>query len=222
MSKLTFEEHQLQLSIAHKIFPLTVIERTLFLLRDWVTSVEVTDNSDEYIGICIRLAPDAPQAMEDLFHSRLINTAVSLIHDESSREIKQHFIQTATAATTEPQRTLKRHLVAQAREGNQTPENRGTYWQNYNGYRVELGGGLDIFVEEHANTFHLDLDDSVYSVPQIQPVVDKMEGSEGFLCTLRKEKSRIIVSITFQKGMIQRVMLETLLDLHKTLRTLRQ
>ncbi|MDE0019640.1 MAG: hypothetical protein OXU51_25900 [Candidatus Poribacteria bacterium] len=219
MLKQSSEERLLQLNIAHKIFPLPVVEKTLFLLRDWITSIEVTDASPGYFEICIRLVPGAPQDMEDIFYTKLICTAVSLTHDKNHKKIKQYFSQTAAIAMTESQQILKRHLISQAREGDQFPENRATYWQSYKGYRVELGGGFDIFVEEHANTFHLDLDKSIYSVAHVQSVIDKIENSNDFRCIHRAEKSRNIISIIFQRDISQPVIFKTLLDFHKSLRT---
>ena len=219
MSKQISEAAQLQLSITHKIFPPHVIERTLFFLRDLITGFEVTDTSSDNLRICIcRVSTDVPQDIEDIFYSRLISTAVSLIHDESSKDIKQDFIRTAMIATTEPQQVLKRHLMSQKRTRGQFPENRATYWDGYRGYRVELGGGFDIFMEEHTGTFHLDLDDNLYSLTHIQPIFEKMD-SDGFEYTIHIETSRIIVSVTFQEGITQPVMLKTLLDLHRNLRT---
>ena len=218
MLKQISEKYEIQLSIAHKVFPLPVIERTLFLLRDQITGVEVTDNTSEKIQICISVVPtDALQDMEDTFYSKLISTAVFLTHEENSREIKQDFIQTAMRATTEPQYTLKGHLILLRQKRIQFSESRSAYWDQYSGYRVELGGGFDIFAEEDVNTFHLDLDDSFYSLTHVQLVVEKMD-ADSFRCTIGTENSRIIVSLTFQNGVPQGVMLKTLLDLHKHLR----
>ena len=216
----TSEEHQLQLSISRKIFPLIVVEKTLFLLRDLVTSIEVTDDSLENIEICVGVATDAPQDIEDIFYKRLISTAVSLMHDANNRDAKQYFIQTAAAAMIEPQQALKRHLIAQTREDSQSQTNQDVYWEQYKGYRIELGDDFDIFVEEDANTFHLDLDYSIYSSTRVQSVVDKMV-ADGFQCAIRTERSRIIVAITFQKEMAQRVIFKTLVDLQKVFRTLK-
>ena len=215
----TSEEYRLQLSISHKIFPLIVIEKTLFFLRDLVTSIKVTDDSLENIEICISVAPDAPQDIEDIFYKRLISTAVSLRHDENNKETKQYFIQTAAVAMIEPQQALKRHLIAQTREDSQSQTNQDVYWEEYKGYRIELGDDLDIFVEEDTNTFHLALDYSIYSSTRVQSVVDKMV-ADGFQCAIRTGRSRIIVAITFQKEMAQDVIFKTLVDLQKAFRGL--
>lgn len=212
-------EHELHVSVAKHIFPERSIERTLHLLRDVITHVEVTQTSPQNIHMRLTCRTDAMAAMEDLFYGRLISTAVSLKHDEVCGEIKHLFMQTAMAATTEPQQTLKKHLMSLAPIDCPFPENRAAYWDGYSGYHAELGGGLDIFVQEHANTFHLDVDDSVYSAAHIQHVVDNISTDE-FHCTRRTEKSRIIVSVAFQKDASQRDMFKTLLHLQKTLRTL--
>ncbi len=218
MSESTLGEKQLQLDISHKIFPLPVIERTLFLLRDSVTSFEVTDASSDNIRICIAVvSTDASDDIEDLFYSRLISTAVSLRHEENSRDIKQYFIQTAIAAMMEPQQALKRHLVVQTRAASQSQTNPVAYWGQYKGYRVELGDGFNIFMEEDENTFHLDLDHNIYSPTHVWSVVDKVV-ADNFECAISMEQSRIIVRIAFQKETTQRVMLKTLIDFQKSLR----
>ena len=216
------EGQKLHLSISHKIFPLPVIEKTLFLLRDLITNFEVTETASDNIRVCIAVvSTDASDDIEDLFYSRLISTAVSLMHEENSRDIKQYFIQTAIAAMMEPQQALKRHLVAQTRAASQSQTNPVAYWEQYKGYRVELGNGFDIFVEEDANTFHLDLDHKIYSLAHVQLVIDKV-AAHNFECTISMKRLRVIVTITFQKETTQRVMLKTLIDLQKSLRILEQ
>ena len=219
MLEQTIEEQQLQLNVTHKIFPMRVIEQALFLLRDLITSFEIIHTSSDNIRICITVSTDASGDIGDLFYSRLISTAVSLMHEENNREIKRYFIQTAMVAMIEPQQALKRHLVAQTREKNQLQTNQAVYWDQYKGYRVELGGDFNMFVEENADTFHLDLDHSIYSLTHVQSVIDKMV-ADGFQCAVSMEKSRIIVAITFHKEVAQRVILKTLVDLQKALRIL--
>lgn len=219
MLEQPIEEQQLELSISHKIFPLPVIEKVLFLLRHLIESFEVTNTSADNIKIRIAtVSRDTVADIEDLFYSRLISTVVSLRYGENNRDIKQCFLQTAGAVMIEPQQVLKRRLVAWTRETSQSQTNRVVYWNEYKGYRVELGGGLDLFVEEEANIFHLDLDDSLYSASDVQRVVEKVI-TDSFRCAIRTETSRIIISVTFQEGTAQPVMLKALLDLHKNLRT---
>lgn len=217
------EGRKLHLSISHKIFPLPVIEKTLFLLRDLITNFEVTETASDNIRVYIAVvSTDASDDIEDLFYSRLISTAVSLRHEENSRDIKQYFIQTAIAAMMEPQQALKRHLVAQTRAASQSQQtNSVVYWGQYKGYKVELGGSFDLFVEKDANTFHLALDRSIYSLTHVQSVVDKVV-ADSFQCAISIEQPSIIVTITFQKETAQRVMLKTLIDLQKSLRILEQ
>ena len=218
----TIEERKLPLSISHRIFPLPIIEKTLFFLRDLITNFEVTETSSDNVTVCITVvSTDASDDIEDLFYSRLINTAVSLMHEENNRDIKQDFIQTAMAVRMEPQQALKRHLVAQTRAASQSQANPVVYWDQYKGYHVGLGGGFDIFVEENANAFHLDLDRNIYSPTHVQSFVDKVV-ADNFECAIGMEQSRIIVTITFQKETTQRVMLKTLIDLQKSLRMLRE
>lgn len=218
MSEPTIEEKQLQLSISHKIFPLPVIEKTFFLLRDLITNFEVTETSSDNVRVCITVvSTDASDEIADLFYNRLISTAVSLMHEEKSADIRQFFIQTAMAAMMESQQALKGHLVAQGREASQSQTNPISHWDQYKGYRVELGDGFDMFVEEDANTFHLDLDHRIYSLTHVQSVVDKIV-AHNFECAISMKRSRIIVTITFQKETTQRVMLKTLIDLQKSLR----
>lgn len=212
------EKRKLHLSISHKFFPLPVIEKTLFLLRDLITNFEVTETASDNIRVCITVvSTDASDDIEDLFYSRLISTAVSLMHEENSRDIKQYFIQTERMGMVEPQQALKRHLVAQTRAASQSQTNPVAYWDQYKGYHVGLEGGFDIFVEEDANTFHLDLDHRIYSVTHVQSVVDKVV-ARNFEYAISIKRSRIIVTITFEKETAQRVMLETLIDLQKSLR----
>ena len=222
MLEPTIQKQRLELSISHKIFSLPVIEKTLFLLRGLITDFEVTDTSSDNIRICITIvSTGAAHDIEDLFYNRLVSTAVSLMHEENNRDIKQYFVQTAMTAMIEPQRDLKRHLVAQAREDSRSQTNRVIYWDQYKGYCVELGGGVDIFVEEDANVFHFDLDRSIYSPTHTQSVVDKVV-DHSVQCAIRVEGSRIIVTITFQERTTESIMLKTLLDLQKALRVLRQ
>ncbi len=121
----------------------------------------------------------------------------------------------------EPQQALKRHLVVQTRAASQSQTPPVSHWDQYKGYRVGLGGGFGIFVEEGVNTFHLDLDHRIYSLTRVQSVVDKVV-AHNFECAISIERSRIVVTITFQKETTQRVMLKTLIDLQKSLRILEQ
>ncbi len=218
----TIKERKLHFSISHRIFPLPVIEKTLFLLRDLITNFEVTETSSDNVTVCITaVSTDASDDIEDLFYSRLVSTAVSLMHEENSRDIKQYFIQTEMMAMVEPQQVLKRRLAAQTRAVSQSQTNPVAYWDQYKGYHIGLGGGFDIFVEEGVNTFHLDLDHQIYSLTHVQSVIDKVV-ADSFECAISMKRSRIIVTITFQKETTQRVMLKALIDFQKSLRILAQ
>ena len=95
-----------------RIFPLSVIERTVSMLIDQIESVEAEDHDSFQLTIHLHFFSDlSEREIEDLFYSKLLCAKVMLLTFEKTENLRKLFQNTAQFATTTVQNEVERQLI---------------------------------------------------------------------------------------------------------------
>ena len=102
-----FDIKEVEIDVDTRIFPMSVIERTVSMLSDQIESVEAEERDSSQLIIHLRFFSDMPeQEVADLFYSKLICAKVMLLTFEKTKNLRKLFQSTARFATTAVQEEI--------------------------------------------------------------------------------------------------------------------
>lgn len=108
-----FNTKNVEIEVDTRIFPVSVIERTVSMLSDQIESIEAEAHDSPRLTIHLRFFSDMlEQEITDLFYSKLICAKVMLLTFEKTKNLRNLLQNTAEFATTEVQEEIRAYRKA--------------------------------------------------------------------------------------------------------------